>query len=447
MDSSNLDETRPTSFNSDEQSQAHAPENASGAAKLEDQQETDVTQPSPVAAVSARDSGDYTSPGGSPPSQVVQKQQIDETQRTAKSDDGINLPPVIPDEPPEKPRRRPLWIIWAILGVLILALIAAGSAYAGYNSAVKERTLHAQSQVAGEAANQYVLAQQDIALGNFDRARQRLEYIIQLDPNYPNVSDQLASVLTQLRITATPTFAPTPTLTPTPDFRGRDELFTQSQDMLNARQWTDAINTLLLLRKNYPDYLAVKVDDMLYVALRNRGIEKISQGHDLEGGNYDLTLAERFGPLDAEAENWREWAELYIRGASYWDVDWAQAVYYFSQLGPAAPNLMDASGWTAANRYLDALLGYGDWLAAKGQWCDAQQQYDTYMSIVASSQVEPTAVNAANLCAQGTPAPPPPTGDTATPTPTSPAGELTPTPTPPVPTPTETQQAGLTPYP
>ncbi len=298
--------------------------------------------------------------------------------------------------------------MWAFLGVLLLALIAAGSAYAGYNSAIDQRTRYESTLVAGEAANQYILAQQDIALGNYDRARQRLEYIIQIDPNYPNAADQLAFVLTQQRITATPTIAPTPTLTPTPDYRGRDELFTQAQNLLIARDWTSTIDTLLLLRKNYPDFMAVKVDGMLFVALRNRGIDKIAQLHDLEGGNYDLTLAERFGPLDAEARNWRDWADLYIRGASFWDVDWAQAVYYFSQLASAAPNLSDSSGWTASNRYMDALLGYGDWFAASGQWCDAQTQYDTYMTLLASPQVEPTAVYAADQCAQGsvTPATP-----------------------------------------
>ena len=104
---------------------------------------------------------------------------------------------------------------------------------------------------------------------------------------------------------------------------------------------------------------------MLFVALRNRGIDKIAQLHDLEGGNYDLTLAERFGPLDSEARNWRDWADLYIRGASFWDVDWGQAIYYFSQLASAAPNLSDLSGWTASSRYMDALLGYGDWFACQ----------------------------------------------------------------------------------
>ena len=90
---------------------------------------------------------------------------------------------------------------------------------------------------------------------------------------------------------------------------------------------------------------------MLYVALRNRGVEKISKQADLEGGIYDLALAERFGPLDLDARGWREWSQWYIRGASFWEVDWAKSISYFSQVAPIAPNLRDASGWTASDRY------------------------------------------------------------------------------------------------
>jgi tetratricopeptide (TPR) repeat protein len=324
-----------------------------------------------------------------------------------------------------------MWIVWAVVAVLILALIAGGSGFAGYNSAIDQRTRYQSTSVAGEATNQYTLALQDIALGNYDRARQRLEYLIKIAPNFPDASNQLTFVLTQQRITATPTLAALPTLTPTPDYRGRDDLFTQAQNQLIGRDWTGTIDTLLLLRKNYPDYMAVKVDDMLFVALRNRGIDKIAQLHDLEGGNYDLTLAERFGPLDSEARHWRDWADLYIRGASFWDVDWAQAVYYFSQLASAAPNLSDLSGWTASNRYMDALLGYGDWFALQGQWCDAQTQYDTYMALLASPQVEPTAVYAADQCTQqSNPPPVAPPVVTETPTPTPEGTQQAPTPYP-----------------
>lgn len=394
---------------------------------------TGITQPVndlPVDQTSDDSSGassDNLSASGSP-----EESSIDETQHSKTYDEGLFIPPDIPDVPEETPAHRRRWIFWAFLAVLALVLIAGGSAFAGYNSAVDQRLHNQSTLVAGEASDQYILAQQDIAEGNYDRARQRLEYIIQIDPNYPGVSDQLASVLTLQRITATPTQAPTPTLTSTPDYRGRDDLFTQAQNKLASRDWTGTIDTLLLLRKNYPDYLAVKVDDMLFVALRNRGIDKIANSHDLEGGNYDLTLAEHFGPLDAEASNWRDWADLYIRGASFWDVDWAQAVNYFSQLANAAPNISDASGWTAYNRYLDALLGYGDWYAANSQWCEAQAQYDTYMSMMASPEVEPTAIYTADKCTQASAPPPPPP-------------EATPTPGTAVPT--ETVQPNTTPYP
>jgi tetratricopeptide (TPR) repeat protein len=447
MKSPKLDETRPTSMKFDEKSMPEPGDSPAIITTPSDQvADADATRPITVTPAVERielSSQDSTESMSEKP--ATEENSISDTQPSQMSDEGIYLPPDIPDLPDSKPRGRHRWILWAFLGVFLLALIAGGSTYAGYNSAIDQRTNYESTLVAGEAVNQYVLAQQDIALGNYDRARQRLEYLIKIDPNYPDASDQLAFVLTQQRITATPTLVPTPTLTPTPDYRGRDDLFAEAQNLLIARDWNGAIDTLLRLRKNFPDFMAVKVDDMLFVALRNRGIDKIAQLHDLEGGNYDLTLAEQFGPIDAEARNWRDWAELYIRGASFWGVDWGQTVSYFSQIASAAPNLSDISGWTASNRYLDALLGYGDWLATKGQWCDAQTQYDTYMILLASSQVEPTAVYASDQCAQGVSASVTPGGELVT-TPSTPLPtELPPPPTTPEP-PTPTQ-ADTTPYP
>lgn len=331
------------------------------------------------------------------------------------------------------PKRNLAWVLWAILGVLLLALIAAGSAYGGYTSARQERAKVYSTQVSGEAEGQYILALEAIENKNFDLARQRLEYIISIAPNYPGAAERLTEVLLEQRITATPTNAPTPTTSPTPDTRGRDELYSQAQTMMKDGDWEGAITALLTLRQKYPEFMAIDVDGMFYVALRNRGIDKISVEADLEGGTYDLTLAERFGPLDTEAKNWRDWAELYIRGASFWDVDWAQAVYFFSQLAPAAPNLRDASGWTASERYLKALLGYGDWLASHGQWCSAQDQYDLYLTLIADPQVRPTAEYVLDKCDDSGNEEP-----TETPTPgNAPASNLTDTPSP-----TETQGSG-----
>jgi tetratricopeptide (TPR) repeat protein len=210
--------------------------------------------------------------------------------------------------------------------------------------------------------------------------------------------------------------------------------------------WTTAIDTLLILRKRDPTFMAVKVDGMLFVALRNRGVDKIARLADLEGGTYDLALAERFGPLDVEARNWRDWAALYVRGASFWEVDWAQAIYYFGQLVQIAPNLRDGSGYTAWERNILALLGYGDWFSRQGMYCEAQQQYEAALELRDDPVARPTAQFAAQKCSEANMVINPPVSqDTSTPTPTlgiSPI-ESTPTPTATQEIPTET----LTPTP
>ena len=56
------------------------------------------------------------------------------------------------------------------------------------------------------------------------------------------------------------------------------------------------------MRKYDPNYNTSLVDGMYYFALRNYGYDLITKQGNLEGGIYQLTLAERFGPLDRELE-------------------------------------------------------------------------------------------------------------------------------------------------
>ncbi len=429
MESSNLDETRPTPVHK-------------GADDIEE------TRPTPVRPESG--GGQETLDQGSAPGEIAQPAPASpeghtegeispelENREGDMSDDTLPTPVTVESRGGEaglpeatveaKPkRRRRVWILWAILSILALALVAAGSAYLGYLEAIDERTSFEATQIAGEAKTQYDLGLEDIQAGRYELARQRFQYVIQLDPGYPGAIDRLAEVELELRTTATPTLEPTPTLTPTPDLRGRDELFIQAQSALLGGDWTQVIDTLLTLRKQYPDYRSIEVDGMLYVALRNRGVDKIVHG-DLEGGNYDLSLTEGFGPLDSEAKNWRDWAEMYIRGAANWDVNWEQAVFYFSQLATIAPNLSDASGWMAHDRYVQALIGYGDWLARQGDWCLAVEQYQTALELTLDPQLEPTTIYAFDTCEQGEVTEEPGEG---TPTPEGTPGEATPTPSP-----------------
>jgi tetratricopeptide (TPR) repeat protein len=359
----------------------------------------------------------------------MESQNQDETQQTQPGDEtqqsdlsaaqagsaaGLgNDPPM--EENVGKSRHSVSWPLIIIISLAALLLIAATSAVGGYFSGINERTNYEVTQVAQQVEEQFQLGLQDMEAKRYELARQRFEYVIKLNPNYPGVTEQLAMVLLEINTTATPTLVSTPTLTPTPDMRGASELFSHSQLLLVDGKWTEAIDTLLKLRKDEPDYQTIKVDSMLYVALRNRGVDRILREGDLEGGTYDLALAEKFGPLDVEASNMRTWADLYKTGASFWGLDWGQSAYYFGQIIVVAPNLRDNTNMTAAERFRIATIKFGDFLAANKEWCLAQEQYEAAFSLGSDPSVEPTATwvtkrctNSKNNNQNNQPPPPPP---------------------------------------
>lgn len=374
--------------------------------------------------------------------------------------------PQVPDTQPVlvKPapvKRSRAWFFWALFGLGAFLAFALTGSLAGYQAAWQSRSQQNEISAASALAEQFQLAQEDLQAGRYDHARQRFEHILNSDPGYPGAADGLAQAISILYATATPSpLPPTPTLTPTPDLRPVEEQFTQASAEFNNSNWSTAIDLFIALRRTDPAYRATEVDGMLYLALRNRGVNKIVREANLEGGIYDLSLAEGFGPLDGEAENWRNLARLYMIGSSFWEVYPEQAVYYFGQVAAAAPGLTDASGWSAGERYRASLLHYADQLARQGEWCDAQEYYDMVANRGVDGSLQATAEYAALQCSPPTatpedtptatstwtvtptlPAGITPVVDTPTPTPTSPV-QLTPTPTSPVqdtPTPTQEQ--------
>jgi hypothetical protein len=320
----------------------------------------------------------------------------------------------------------------------------------GYQSTMQKQHTTATALSKTSLNEQFDLALQDISESRYEVARQRLEYIIAQEPSYPGVTEKMAEVMSILYATATPTPpAPTETAIPTRDLRPVEDLFKQAQSLVAAQQWTEAIDTLVALRKADPAYQTARIDGMLFISLRQRGVDKIWKEGDLEGGIYDLALAARFGPLDVQANSSRELARLYVIGSSFWEVLPDQAITYFSQVAAAAPGLRDMSGWTASARYREVLIQYGDQLATKKDWCNAQKQYELALSMGADAALQEKASNAAIQCS-------PPTGTptatggvpTATlppyvsPSPTSTTGSVpTETNTPPVNPPTDTVPA------
>ena len=277
--------------------------------------------------------------------------------------------PSLESTQPAKPKRRIKWGRF-FLGLLGLIILIGLGAFGGFQWGINERVDAEAVIVSQQVTDQYALALVDIQSGNYGAAQQRLEYIIQNYPSFPGAGEKLAEVMVLAKI-PTATLPPTPTATP--DLSGVEEIFQRAQQYMNILDWPNAIANLDTLRRKDPAYRAAEVDGMYYFALRNYGADLIKQGN-LEGGIYQLTLAERFGPLDNTANGLREGARNYVLAASFWELDWKNAVSYFFQVYSGWPAMWDGT-LAASERYRIASMRYGDELFAQEQYCAASQQY------------------------------------------------------------------------
>jgi len=277
---------------------------------------------------------------------------------------------------PIKPNKKRRWpaILIGILGVIVLLALAG---FGGYESAIATR-LQAKTQLVNkQLLDQFKLALVDEQFKRYDDAKQRLDFIIQNDPSFPGAQTEMAKILVVMSI---PTATPTPTLTPTPDVRDQQAMFATAQQLISAGNWSNALTELDQLRKKDPSYNASQVDGMYYYALRNYGVDLIQKQGNLEGGIYELTLAERFAPLDKTASSLRDGARLYLDAASFWQLDWATAANELAQVFAAYPAMWDGT-MTAAQRYQFAAERYGDQLFSQSRFCDAVKEYQAAQAI------------------------------------------------------------------
>jgi tetratricopeptide (TPR) repeat protein len=313
-------------------------------------------------------------------------------------------------------QRRSLWrpLRW-ILPFTLLLLIIAG--IVGYFVGRSEQEQARSSEIQNVIAEQFTLGLIDLEQERFEIARQRFEYIIRLDPAFPQAAERLAEALLGLNDPlATPTL---PSATPTPNLAPVQEILDQAKAAYEAGDWNATVEQLLALRAKDPEYQAVEVDGLLYAAIRNRGIRRISVDQQLEEGIYDLSLAESFAPLDEEANNWRSWAQLYLTANSFFGLNWEQAAFYFEVVYTVAPGIRNDVTW----KYAQSAQMYALQLAGGGDPCAAEEVLDLSLEILFNEDLAPTATAVRNTCRTATSPPPapPPTATleaTATETPT-----------------------------
>ena len=321
---------------------------------------------------------------------------------------------------PIRKRRLP----WIWLGVLFFILMLALGVFLGYRQGIARRLVREQTTVVEVAAEQYQMAFQDMAAGNYQNAKARIEYVIKIYPQFPGAPELLRSILMNIeQPTPTATLAIISSLTPspsgTPDTRSAEEAFNAISAAAAAKDWQAVVDNVIAIQQINYDYRTVDVAGYYYIALRNLGIQKIQAG-ELEQGLFDLSSAEQIGPLDGEAEGVRSWATLYLSGASFWDVNWQRAIDIFQQVKEAYPYMMDASGMTAIERYRVALYKYGDQIAGAGDYCTAYQYYLRSLAVAQDPSVQATADLYKQNCeasrpTEVTPTEPTPPGETPIP--------------------------------
>jgi tetratricopeptide (TPR) repeat protein len=359
-----------------------------------------------------------------------------------------------PSEPPSglaHPRRWP----WFLIGFVIVLIFGSIGGYLGYQAAIDLRKSAQVEQVVTQATRHFMLGLEAQQQGQYTIARQQFEYVISLDPNFPGVAERLAQVMMAQISTQTPTVQPTPTvipITPTPDLRSQEEIFNVARAHLLAQEWDKVLESIDALRTIDPGYRSIESDGMLYMALRFRGIRKIYQEANLEGGIYDLALAERYAPLDGDAYGARTWARLYLNGVSFWGADWKRVVDAFEQIYPAFPNLRDSTGKTAVERYREAAIEYARVLDARDDGCGALEYYNKALAVAPDGVIEQRATEAYLVCYPPTETPTP----SFTPTPSTTVSviviettpvpvETTPAPVETTPVPSETATTGAAP--
>lgn len=341
--------------------------------------------------------------------------------------------PVTNEGKPHKKRRSK----WVWLGVLLFVLFIAAGVLFGYRNGVQRRLANEKALLMEQISLQLERTYQDIDAGRYENAKARLEYIIEKYPDFPGVDDLMAQVVEKMN-QPTPTSTQIviataePGVTITPDLRGAEEKFGQLEQHIANQEWDLAVQTVQSLKESNFDYRTIEVDGLYFIALRNRGIQRIWAG-ELEQGMYDLSVAAELGALDSQAAGAESWATYYLTGASYWDVNWPGAVEIFGQLFAQMPYFSDSTGMTTTERYRVALYRLGDQFAAQGDYCTASSYYSQSLAVGDNLDIQVTATAYSEAC------------DNLNSTPEPPVDEATPTPPPPTDNPQPTEEPTVAP--
>lgn len=312
--------------------------------------------------------------------------------------------------------------VWGIMGVfsLIIAVIVVIMAgYAGWSQGLQVAHANATATVGSEIQTQCDLIPAAVESGSTGLLQQRLEFLMEQTPSVsclvnaiptatalyinslptatPTITETPAPTLT-LTATVTNTGEPTmePTVAPTENPSGFDleALLAEAQTYIDEEEWLDAIDLLDAIIAIDPTFRKGLVEQLLYQALTSQAQIYFRSGESLAEGIVLTDRAEEFGDV-GELGYERFLAELYLDGVRNLGMNNQRAAQIFTRIvvEQGLPNYLDS-----ARLMVDAYEGYGDDLAAGGDYCGAIRQYDTALSYTQRASVSTKRSEAAAFC-------------------------------------------------
>lgn len=277
-----------------------------------------------------------------------------------------------------------------LVGALVLACMLAVyglTLYLGIQSGREAQTELTVIEQAAEVDRQMDIAQADILRGNYQLAMRRLDWVLDQDPENEDAQQLHQEAETALSTgrnpagesTTTPEASRPSLAKPTTIPADSESVSNENsdagmelgrlQELANEEVWSELIPALLAFQRTYPSFQRRQTDELLFTAYTTYGVDLLYTDN-VELGLYYLRRAEQLGELPQEVADQKLWAELYLGGISYYEVEWETSILFFRELCPAAPFFQNA-----CERLVTALMALADQNVARGEWCPAEPLY------------------------------------------------------------------------